>query len=175
MESATERAAQAYLAHGWSVVPVEPRGKRPLVRWKAFQKKRATPDEVRGWFERWPDANVSVVTGRLSGLIVVDVDPRHGGDTSLADLEREHGPLPATVESATGGGGRHLYFAHPGAGEIHNRVGFVAGVDVRGDGGSIVAPPSIHASGKRYAWKKGRAPDDIDPAPLPSWLLDLIT
>ncbi len=160
-------AALDYLGRGWSVIPVEPRGKRPLVRWRAFEEQPPTPAQLGGWFARWPQANVAIVTGRRSGLVVVDVDPRHGGDASLAGYEAAHGALPATVESLTGGGGRHLYFAHPG-GATPNRVGMLPGVDVRGDGGCVVAPPSVHPSGRAYAWRGGRAPGECPLAPLPA-------
>jgi hypothetical protein len=166
-----ERAALDYAARGWSVVPVEPGGKRPLVRWEELQARRAPPEEVRAWFARWPDANVGVVTGALSGLLVLDVDPRHGGEESLAALEAERGALPPTLEAATGGGGRHLYFAHPG-GVVRNRVGLRPGIDLRGDGGLVVAPPSRHASGRAYRWREGRGPEEIAPAALPAGLLE---
>lgn len=164
------RAALDYLARGWSVVPVLPREKRPLVSWQAYQGSRPTSDQVRAWFGRWPDANVGIVTGAVSGLVVLDVDPAHGGDDSLAVLERRHGPLPVTVEAISGGGGRHVYFVHPG-GQVRNRVALAPGIDLRGDGGMIVAPPSVHPSGNRYAWRAGHAPDEVPMAPLPRWLL----
>jgi hypothetical protein len=163
-------AAAAYLARGWSVIPIEPRGKRPVVAWLEYQRRLASPDEVERWFERWPDANVGIVTGALSGLVVLDVDARHGGDESLAGLEMGYAPLARTVEAATGGGGRHLYFAHPG-GTVPNRIGLAPGIDLRGDGGCVVAPPSLHASGRRYAWARARAPGEAPLAPLPRWLL----
>ena len=147
-ESETERAALDYLARGWSVVIVQPRAKRPIVRWQTFQKRLPSEDRVRGWLAEHPDANLAVVTGGLSGLVVLDVDPRHGGIASLERWERDHGALPPTVESQTGGGGRHLYFAHPGR-EVRNRAGLAPGLDLRGDGGVIVVPPSIHPSGDR--------------------------
>jgi len=168
-EGRAERAALGYLAHGWSVVPIEPRGKRPLVRWEEFQRRAPSEAELAAWFARWTDANVGIVTGRVSGLVVVDVDPRHGGEEALAALEREHGPLPRSVEAETGGGGRHLYLAHPG-GVVRNRVGLAPGIDVRGDGGVVVAPPSVHPSGRRYRWRKGHAPDETSLAELPPWL-----
>jgi hypothetical protein len=112
---------------------------------------------------------VSIVTGALSGLVVLDVDPRHGGKESLAKLERTHGELPKTMESITGGGGRHLYFTHPG-GAVPNRTNIEPGIDLRGDGGCIVAPPSVHPSAKRYRWKKGHGPSEVSPAKLPDWL-----
>jgi len=164
-----EKAALAYLERGWSVIPVRARDKRPAVAWKAYQRRCVSEETLHDWFRRSPDYNVAIVTGALSGLVVVDVDPRHGGKESLRALERTHGSLPATVESITGGGGRHLYFSHPG-GEIHNRTNIEPGIDLRGDGGCIVAPPSIHPSGKRYRWKKGHAPGDVELAALPDWL-----
>jgi hypothetical protein len=121
------------------------------------------------WFEtRWRDSNIGIATG--GGLLGLDVDPRHGGDASLAELERQHGPLPETPRVLTGGGGVHLYFAvnHP----IGNRTGLASGIDLRGDGGFVVAPPSLHASGRRYAWELGASPDDVPLAPLPVWLLE---
>ena len=163
-------AALAYCAHGWSVIPIEPHGKRPLVAWTEYQQRRATVDEVTRWFRRWPDANVAIVTGEVSGIVVLDVDERDGGALSLAQLDTELGPIPSTVEVATGGGGRHLYFRHPG-GRVSNRVGLRSGIDLRGDGGCVVAPPSVHPSGGRYAWVLSHSPDDVEIAPLPSWLL----
>ncbi len=168
-----QQDALKYLDRKWSVIPIEWRGKRPLVAWTEFQERRATPEEVTAWFSRWPRANIGIVTGAISALVVLDIDSSHGGQTSLAKLEIENGNLPDTIEAATGGGGRHLYFAHPG-GFVHNRVGLAAGVDVRGDGGCVVASPSVHPSGKRYAWVRGHSPEDISPARLPSWLSAMI-
>lgn len=168
-KQSVEQAALEYLGRGWSVIPVRERAKRPAVAWKAFQEKYASEDTVQNWFRDHPDRNVAIVTGALSGLVVLDVDPRHGGNESLQELERQHECLPKTVESITGGGGRHVYFAHPG-GEVRNRANIESGIDLRGDGGCIVAPPSIHPSGKPYRWKQGHAPGDIELARLPDWL-----
>ncbi len=159
-------AALAYAARGWSVLPMQPHGKRPLVAWREFQQRIATAAEIERWFRRWPEANVGVVTGRISGIVVIDVDLRHGGPDSVAAAEAAQGPLPPTVEAATGGGGRHLYYAHPGR-ALGNRVAVSPGIDVRGDGGCVVAPPSVHSSGRRYTWVEGRGPDEIALAALP--------
>lgn len=167
-----EEAAQAYLARGWSVVPVEGGGKRPLVKWEPFQHTCAKTRDIGRWFRRWPNANVAIVTGMVSGLVVLDVDIGQGGDDSLLDLERRFGQLPETVEAISGGGGRHIYFAHPGF-DLRNRVGFAAGLDLRGDGGMIVAPPSVHPNGRRYEWEVSHHPDDVALAPMPPWLLAL--
>lgn len=163
-------AALDYWRRGWSVLALRPRDKRPLFPWEILQQERAGEASVRHWFESRPDANLGIVTGALSRLVVLDVDPAHGGEDSLLSLEQEHGPLPATVEAATGSGGRHLYFRHPGA-VLRNRAGLRPGLDLRGDGGYIVAPPSIHPNGRPYRWCAGRSPDEIALAPLPSWLL----
>ena len=172
-ELSSLEAALQYLARGWSVIPVRPREKRPLIRWQPYQEKQPSEDEVTAWFTAHPDANVGIVTGAKSGLVVLDVDPAHGGDDSLIDLESRHGALPDTVEAQTGGGGRHLYFRHPG-GVVPNKVGLAPGIDLRGDGGLIVAPPSTHPSGRRYVWEVSHHPDDVALAAMPDWLLHLV-
>ncbi len=168
-ESRTEQAAMDYLSRGWSVIPVQERAKRPAIAWKAFQTECVSEETLHEWFRRSPNYNVAIVTGKLSGIVVLDVDPKHGGNKSLRELEHEHGALPRTVQSVTGGGGRHYYFAHPG-GEVRNRAGILPGIDLRGDGGCIVAPPSVHPSGRRYRWAQGRAPGETSLARLPDWL-----
>lgn len=163
-------AALRYLGAGWSVLPLRAGDKRPLIRWQELQTQRPSAATVAGWFAQWPHANVGIVTGAISRLVVLDVDPRHGGESSLRDLQTHFGSLPATLEARTGGGGRHLYFAHPG-GLVRNRAGLAQGIDLRGDGGYVVAPPSLHPSGLRYAWKTGCAPGDRPAAQLAQWLL----
>ncbi len=165
-----DEALRDYMGRGWSIIPIRPGDKRPLVRWEEFQHRRPGEEEARGWFSIWPDAGIGIVTGGISGLVVIDVDLRHGGDAGLKDLEREHGRMPTTVECQTGGGGRHLYFAHPG-GLVRNKVGLALGVDLRGDGGYVVAPPSVHSSRVRYAWVEGHSPGRAAIAPLPAWVL----
>jgi len=164
------QAAARYRANGWSVLPLRHGDKRPLIRWETLQQARADAATVAQWLAHWPDANIGIVTGEISNLIVLDVDPKHGGDDSLALLERRFGALPETVEAHTGGGGRHLYFTHPG-GFVANRVGLAQGIDLRGDGGYIVAPPSLHPSGRLYTWAPGRSPEETALAALPRWLL----
>ncbi len=169
-----EQVALDYLRRGWSVIPMRKRDKRPALQWQDFQSVRASEQKVHDWFRRWPEDNVGIVTGAVSGLVVLDVDLRHGGEDSLKKLEREHQPLPRTLESITGGGGRHVYFAHPG-GSVRNRVGIAPGIDLRGDGGCIVAPPSVHPSGNHYQWVKGRGPGRVELAPLPHWLRQMVS
>jgi len=167
--SAHLEAATEYLNRGWSVVPAGERAKRPIIRWQPFQHQLPTAAQLDGWYERWPKANLAVVTGEISGIVVVDVDPKHGGTESLAALEAHHGALPRTIECITGGGGRHIYFSHPGR-EVRNRAGLAPGIDLRGDGGCIIVPPSVHPSGKLYAWRPGQAPGETNLAMLPVWL-----
>lgn len=180
-------AALAYARRGWPVFPCHspaPRpggcscgradcaspAKHPRV---AGGLKAATTDDatVRTWWARWPSANVAVRTGRESGLFVVDVDPDHGGEESLERLVALHGPLPPGRAVRTGSGGLHLHFAHPG-GVVRNSAGtkLGAGLDVRGDGGYVVAPPSRHSSGGLYAAASG-----CTTVPrAPTWLLGRI-
>jgi len=164
-------AAISYAASGWSVIPVEARGKRPLLPWLEFQQRIASTSEITSWFRKWPDANVGIVTGYISRIVVVDVDPQHGGTQSLEQMQRLQGLLPRTLEVHSGSGGRHLYFAYPSI-RLHNRVGIRPGIDLRSDGGYVVAPPSIHPSGERYQWLPGQAPQDLSPEPLPEWFLE---
>jgi hypothetical protein len=132
--------------------------------------KDATNDlnQIAAWWEQWPDANIGMPT---AGFLVLDVDPRNGGDESLAALVAEHGPLPETAEQATGGGGRHIIFRHPGR-RLPKTL--APGIDLKGEGGYIVVAPSIHASGKRYQWHGGRANGLLHPANPPGWLLERI-
>lgn len=182
-------AALGYARRGWPVFPVHGRKidgkcecnnpdchspcKHPLTK-NGF--KDATTDEatiIKLWAQ-WPTANIAIATGADSGVIVVDVDPRHGGDESLDDLEEKHDKLPDTVEAVTGGGGRHLLYRHPGY-RVPNSAGkFGRGLDIRGDGGYIIVAPSIHISGEKYEWEASSHPNDIAIADAPEWLLKLL-
>ena len=147
-------AARTLAMLGLAVVPIVPRGKRPLTKRGVHD---ATTDvlAIEQLFDRQPDANIGIATGALNGLVVLDIDPDHGGEQSLRALLEQYGPLSPTLCVATGGGGRHLYFRHPG-GTVRNSAGRLgAGLDIRGDGGYVVAPPSIHESGHRYRWISG--------------------
>ena len=128
--------------------------------------KDATMDarQIRIWWTKWPAANIGIATG--DGLVVLDVDPGHDGDSSLADLEELHGPLPATLTVRTGGGGWHHYYQAPGP--VRSRNGWREGVDRKADGGYVVAEGSLHASGRRYE----REPGPAEIAPAPAWFLE---
>lgn len=155
-------AALRYLPR---TVPLRPRGKRPAV--DAWPDWPATRETVTAWWTTVPQANVGLRTGR--GLVAIDVDPRAGGHDLLADLEHEHGELPATVTARTGGadGGRHLYFRAPADLPSYD-IG--TGLEVKAAGRQVVAPPSVHPdTGALYEWEHGRAPGEIRLATLPAW------
>lgn len=155
------KAALEYLRdRQWSVIPLHPKTKKAMVKWKPFVERRPTEAEIRDWWDHWPDANVGVVTGQISNLVVVDVDPDKGGNADA--WTQSH---PTALVAATGRGGTHLYYEYPeNASVVRNSAGRLApGVDLRGDGGYVAAPPSIHANGKEYAWVvEGAWPSPIE-------------
>ena len=167
-------AALSYSRQGWAVLPIQPKGKAPLGKLvpRGFLNATTDPDILQQWWATEPQANIGIRTGAISGLLVLDIDPRNGGDQSLAGWERQHGTLPETVEALTGGGGRHLIFAHP-EGALPSNT-FLPGVDVKADGGYVVAPPSLHPSGHQYEWKPDAEPQAKALAPLPQKLLECL-
>jgi hypothetical protein len=132
-------------------------------------------ETIKSWFgKRAPQANLGIRTDRL---IALDVDPRHDGDTSLRELEREHGPLPVTWRALTGGGGEHVLFACPDGVAVHSSQAsdnplLGPGIDIRARGGYIVAPPSRHISSRPYAWSVDHHPANVALAEPPQWLLE---
>jgi hypothetical protein len=182
--------AAAYFASkfGWAVFPLHwiaagkcsckrtdcgNQGKHPLVG-HGFLDATRDAAQIEQWWSKWPAANIGIATGRASGLVVLDVDPRNGGDDSLEGLRLQHGPLPPTVQSRTGGGGDHYLFAYPAlaVGERIQSGKFAPGLDLKADGGYIVAPPSVHASGRAYAWEASSVPGEVPFAAPPAWLLE---
>jgi hypothetical protein len=135
----------------------------------------ATTDEeiIRMWWAKWPDAHIGMATGAGSGVWVLDEDPRHGGDNSRHGLEQDYGKLPNTRQSVTGSKGSHRFFLHPGL-KVKNEIAIAPGLDIRGDGGLVILPPSGHISGNTYQW------DGLDgvKAPIanaPGWLLGMVS
>ena len=161
-------AALEYVSRGWSVIPVDPASKVPAVEWRHYQERLPTRAELTAWFGR-NGINVGIVTGPVSKLVVVDADASRGG----LDTLKETG-ISSTHVVKTGGGGLHLYFSYPeieGIDKVKSVVDVYPGVDVRGAGGYVVAPPSSHSSGSRYEWVS--CPDG-PPPPLPDIILDKI-
>jgi hypothetical protein len=127
-------------------------GKHPRTR-SGLRDASSNPDVIRAWWEKWPTANVVIATGGV--LVAIDKDPRHGGDESLAKLEAKLGPLPRTRVVGTGGGGEHIYLAVPPGVHISSSSNKLApGIDVKGEGGYVIAAPSTHRSGEPYFWKR---------------------
>ena len=181
--SAQHAAALQLAGRGWPVLPchypIEGRcscgdrscpspGKHPLSR-HGLHDATTDPAVIESWWRTSPHANPAVRTGGRpagAGVIVLDIDPAHYGNASLTQLVVVHGPLPATLEVLTGGGGRHLYFAHAGL-PVPNSAGRLGpGLDIRGDGGYVLVPPSVHAAGGRYRWVQRTL------RALPDWLAD---
>lgn len=170
-------AALDYAAHGLRVIPIAPGAKHPanIGRWQ----EAATVDPeliVEWWNGLYRGHGVGIVTGSGSGVWVLDIDVADGkrGDEVLDELVAAHGPLPATHEVITGSGGRHLYFAWPDGQAIRNNQSgkLGAGIDVRGEGGQVLAPPTIHPNGQPYEHETSSP--HLSFAPAPAWLLSLL-
>ncbi len=184
-------AALNYTARGWPVFPIWPikdgkcacgeadcksPGKHPIGRLAPKGRNSATtdPKTIRRWWGQYPHANVAIATGPESGLVVVDIDPRNGGNESRKKMEHL-GNFPITPIAYTGGGGEHIFFQYPADGrkiKSKEELGGFAGIDQKGDGGYIVGPHSNHISGSKYTWK---IPPDTPPAKIPDWLMQLLT
>lgn len=165
-------AAIGFAKRGYAVFPLMPRSKAPATR-HGFRDASADAGIVSGWWRSTADFNIGLPTGPRNGFWILDIDGDNG-EASLRRLEFEHGQLPATFETLTGGGGRHVWFRWPriadGPRNSASADCLGDGLDVRGDGGYIAAPPSIHKNGRPYEWSVDSA-DQI--APAPSWLLTL--
>jgi hypothetical protein len=141
--------------------------KVPLVGWTEFKTRLPTEQEVESWFNQWPDANIGVVTGKISGIVVFDLDSEDA--VQYAD---DRGGFPGTAKVKTGKG-YHIYCQHPGF-EMKNNTNQELKIDIKTDGGYVVAPPSIHGSGRQYEWENGYSIFDLDPAPCESWMIDYL-
>lgn len=160
----------------------ENQGKHPMVEWR--EAASASASNIEATWKRSPEANIGLPCGVETGLVALDVD-HDSGRAALAEYERKHGALPDTVRALTGGGNDHYLFEHPGGyikttvgrpamdGQGARGLGFV-GLDSRADGGYIVAPSSLHVSGRRYRWYPGRELGAYPLAPLPQWIADLL-
>lgn len=160
-------AAFELIRHGVPVFPLAHRSKVPLAGSAGVKDESLDAREI----EAWPaDSNVGAAMGHKHWTL--DVDSVKGGSVSVAELTRQHGKLPRTVTAETPGGGWHLLWALPEGLRVGNRQGVLPGLDVRGSGGYLAAPPSVHPNGGSYRWR--RAPGDVPFAVAPGWLLDLV-
>jgi hypothetical protein len=119
-----------------------------------FKKATTDLDAIRFWWTRWPKSNIGMPTGAWSGVVVLDVDPDKGGFETFQALIRRYGVLPSTRVVHTGGGGLHFYFVHPGIYTRNSAGKLGPGLDIRGDGGYVLLPPSVHAENRTYSWQE---------------------
>ena len=162
-----------YASLGWSVVPVRRGEKIPAMPWARLQTFPADEMAIRSWLDIDTSFGIGLIQGIGAGTIVLDFDARDGGMETLAQLEAR-GMIPAnTPRALTPGGGAHIILRHPGR-RVPTRKGVLPGMDVRGDGGFIVAHPSIHENGRRYEWDVDAHPEDMPVADCPGALVDII-
>jgi hypothetical protein len=150
---------------GFSVIPVN-RDKVAEIEWKPYQSARASKEEMDRWIVDYPDCNIGVVTGRVSGIIVLDTD------SNEADVMVRALCIPPGTPTVRTAKGHHYYFKYPTGFPVNNRVGVLPGVDIRTDGGYVVAPGSVHASGHVYEWEIAPSPSGYPP--IPDRLLEAI-
>lgn len=141
--------------------------KIPMISWKEYQSRLPTKAEVKEWFDKWLDANIGIVTGKVSNLVVFDLDSEYA-----VEFANEQGEFPETVKAKTGKG-YHVYMQHPGF-EIRNSVNKRLDLDIRADGGYVAAPPSVHGSGRQYEWEKGFSIFEIETAPCKPWMIEYL-
>ena len=151
-----------YQAQGLSVIPVS--GKVPLIQWKEYQGRIASEEEIKSWWEKWPEADIGLVTGRISNLLVLDIDGEEG-QRSCEGLY-----IPDTVSTRTKRGFQH-YFRYPQGFEGKSTIaGLLHGVDTRGNGGYVKGVPSTYSDGSgRYTWINDLS---ASLAEAPQWLID---
>lgn len=157
-----------YGKHGWAVFPLLPRSKAPACP-NGFHDAVKDEFAIRTLWGTRTNLNLGIATGDISGFWVLDIDPDKGGKETLDELENKYGSLPETLTSKTGGGGRHYLFKTDKYQKISCNIGKLGkGIDIRGNGGYIAAPPSIHPTGTNYQWEEKEITE------APSWLLRLI-
>lgn len=155
MNQQTEQLVNEYIDSGWSILPVKPDEKRPyMTNWLQYTRTRPGKQLVSNWFNNLTGAGVGLVTGKISGVVVLDVE--HWCPTPVDELLKKY---PTNMIARSGGGGVHLFYSYPqNVGKISNRVGIFEGADLRADGGFLVLPPTMHPSGNRYEWIKRGIP-----------------
>ncbi len=139
-------AALEYLDQGFSVIPVKRFDKRPYVKWEEFQRRLPAPDEIERWWSRWPEANVAIICGEVSGIFCVDAD-------GSAGIQWMNTHLSKTGVYSVTSKGVHAVYKIAADQVVRNAVRLAPEVDIHGSGGYFVAPPSRHASGHEYRWQ----------------------
>ena len=172
MENKNLKAALWYAEKmNFSVIPILPGDKRPLIKWEEFQKRRATRPEIISWWSTNPDANVGIVTGSISNIAVVDIDTDEGREAILEYIPDS----VITPTLTTPKGGSHLYFRYPDGLEVRNNARLIPGCDFRGEGGYVVAPPSKNGNGNSYEWLPRLSIAKILPVILPDKYINKIS
>jgi len=161
-----KQAAIKYQQMGFSVIPVQ-KNKKPFIKWERYQSEKADLDQIRLWWKEWPNANIGLVTGEISGIDVVDCDSEKGRDALNEFLPDSHiMPISKTPK------GWHYFFKHsPG---LSNGVRMITDCDLRTTGGYIIVPPSKNGEGKGYAWLQDLSIAKVDPVPMPKMLFDVL-
>lgn len=168
--SSTLKAALYYAEKkGYSAVPFG-NDKHPLVKWQDWQVKRADRQQIEAWWKQYPDANVGIVTGKISNLAVIDIDDP-SGEEELNKLLPETAIIPTAT---TPRGGKHLYFSYPTDIDLRNAVKFIPGVDLRAEGGVVKAAPSINGKGGYYQWIAGLGIHEVATIDIPTNVLNII-
>jgi hypothetical protein len=166
--------AKFYASRGLGVIPIEPATKRPLAKWKEFQQRHPTHDDVHHWWTSiFPQAGIAAILGPVSGLLVVDVD----GTEAREELVRRLGVIPTAPMVLTGSAERdrfHLLFRHPNLPTGAKATPWHPQLEFRGHGDLAILPPSTHKSGNRYWWADGRSLADVPTPELPTPLLDAL-
>ena len=155
MNQLTEQLLNEYMDSGWSVLPVKPDEKRPyMTNWLQYTRTRPGKQLVNNWFNNLSGAGIGLVTGKISGVVVLDIES--WCPTPVEELLKKY---PTNMVARSGGGGVHLFYSYPqNVSKITNRVGIFEGADLRADGGFLVLPPTVHPSGNRYEWIKRGIP-----------------
>jgi len=146
----TLKAALLYRQHGYSIIPISPNDKIPLIQWTKYQSEIATEAEIRAWWDKWHNAGIGIVTGEVSGIVVIDIDSKEGEIACAPYIEGAYPQVKTPRKN-----GMHLYCTHQ-QGDVHNKARVFDGVDVRGNGGYVIAPPT-KLNGKDYRFIKGRS------------------
>ena len=162
--SLTLEAARKYVSYGWSVIPVLQNDKKPAIPWKEFQQRFPTDEELVEWFGNGARNNIAIVTGSISNLAVIDLD----SDQAVAFYTEKNLSRTLTVKTARG---FHAYFKTKIGVRNFQQRDDLPDIDLRADGGIVVAPPSVHKSGSVYEWVKGRGIGEVEIQELPSWVL----
>jgi len=154
---------------GLSIIPVDAKTKKPLIRWIPNQKKKAGSEIIKKWFLQYPDAGLGIVTGNISGLLVIDCDTLEGYQATMELI-----PDDITIPTVKTPKGWHLYFKYPEGSGFTVGQGILPGVDFRGEGGYVVSPPSVNGNGGQYKWLDGLSLFEIDPPEIPKAIISLI-